>query len=83
MTPSELDMVPTSDLWDAIKRRTTAALLVVQRDINGQPGFEEREVLYSGGLANAMGLADIADKHLDCVWHDCTHRREDRDRDDD
>lgn len=71
VTPEDLDIVPTQTLWRAIERRTSAALLVIERRSNRSPrGTErdEREVSFHGGLSTALGLAEIARDCLLVRW---------------
>jgi len=71
VSAEDLDLVPTETLWDALERRTDAAVLVVQRRSNQQARggeADERELSFHGGLATAIGLVEIAKDLLIHRW---------------
>ena len=55
MSDFDLDLTSTEDLIGALNRRSDAAIVVVQRSVNGRDA-DDRVFSYSGGLANALGM---------------------------
>ncbi len=66
MTPVDLSLVPMEDLWEEIKSRKDAVLLV---DMNNVDTLHETcNISYSGGKYTCMGLAKYA---MERIFQDC------------
>ena len=58
MSDFDLDLVPTEDLVGALNRRSEAAIVSIQRSVNGRDEHD-RVFSYHGGLSNAIGLCEM------------------------
>ena len=63
MTTDELDLVPTDELCEALKRRTEAGLLATASKCK-QDGQENIVVSFWGGWVRALGIATHVKHHL-------------------
>ncbi len=62
MTDDDLDLVETSALIDALKRRYDVIVIGMVKDLDDER--EAREVYYRGGFTSALGITSFLDKYF-------------------